>query len=388
MAQFFKRQSYTFFTKLKIRTSEHFFYRLIPNRGTASLLFTPHYVISDKFGHKLVGWYLTHHRRLPWRETKDPYRIWLSEIILQQTRVAQGLPYYEKFVLRFPDVASLAQATEKEVLHLWQGLGYYSRARNMHATARMVATEYNGAFPATYDELIGLKGIGDYTASAIASFAFDQPTPVVDGNVFRVLSRFYGLSDDIALPASRKIFKETARLSMPEGKAALFNQAIMEFGALQCTPATPKCTTCAVGDSCYAYHKGAQSDFPVKTKKTKIKARYIHYLVIKHQGKIAMKERKDRDIWRGLYDFHLSETTSPEIDWQSHLPGQLRLSTPLLQAGPLRHLLSHQHLYLSFWTADLQSEGELPTDLHWYTEEEIKDLPKPLPINMYLLDFL
>ena len=341
---------------------------------------------TGNFGHKLVAWYKKYHRKLPWRETRDPYRIWLSEIILQQTRVAQGYPYYEKFVAQYPDVGSLAAASEKEVLHLWQGLGYYSRARNMHATAKIICDEHGGRFPGSYQELLRLKGIGDYTASAIASFAFDEQATVVDGNVFRVLARYYGIHEDISSPASRKIFREAAIAAMPAGQAALFNQAIMEFGALQCVPVSPKCEVCPVNDSCYAYYHKKQNVLPVKIKKLKIKQRPIHYLVITAKGRIAMKERKDKDIWRGLYDFYSVETESVG-DWSSFLPEELSGLRPELSSGPFKHILTHQRLSISYWVSELPELRKLPEDLQWYTPEQIKDLPKPLPVNIYLKDF-
>ncbi len=344
-------------------------------------------MLIDNFGHKLVAWYKKYHRELPWRETRDPYKIWLSEIILQQTRVAQGYPYYEKFTRQYPDVRSLAAASEKEVLHLWQGLGYYSRARNMHATAKIICDQYNGTFPGSYQELVRLKGIGDYTASAIASFAFDEQTAVVDGNVFRVLARYYGIHEDISSPASRKIFKEAAITAMPAGQAALFNQAVMEFGALQCVPVSPACDTCPVNDSCYAFHHKIQNVLPVKTKKTKVKQRPIHYLVIMAQGRIAMRERRGKDIWQGLYDFFSVEAEAIN-EWNSLLPETLGDLKPRLTAGPLKHILTHQRLSIHYWLAELPELRELPEELQWYTPEQVRDLPKPLPVNIYLKDFL
>lgn len=344
-------------------------------------------MLIDNFGHKLVAWYKKYHRELPWRETRDSYKIWLSEIILQQTRVAQGYPYYEKFTRQYPDVRSLAAASEKEVLHLWQGLGYYSRARNMHATAKIICDQYNGTFPGSYQELVRLKGIGDYTASAIASFAFDEQTAVVDGNVFRVLARYYGIHEDISSPASRKIFKEAAITAMPAGQAALFNQAVMEFGALQCVPVSPACDTCPVNDSCYAFHHKIQNVLPVKTKKTKVKQRPIHYLVIMAQGRIAMRERRGKDIWQGLYDFFSVEAEAIN-EWNSLLPETLGDLKPRLTAGPLKHILTHQRLSIHYWLAELPELRELPEELQWYTPEQVRDLPKPLPVNIYLKDFL
>jgi A/G-specific adenine glycosylase len=345
-------------------------------------------VSADNFGHKLVTWYLNNHRKLPWRETKDPYSIWLSEIILQQTRVAQGRPYYEKFVSQHPNIQSFAAATEKEILHLWQGLGYYSRARNMHATAKTIVADYGGTFPETYKELLKLKGVGDYTASAIASFAFDEQTPVVDGNVFRVLSRYYGIEQDIAIPSTRKVFKEAASLSIPEGKAAVFNQAIMEFGAVQCTPIAPKCADCVLSDSCFAFRYAAQSRLPVKTKKTKIRERFLNYVVLRNDDKIALKERTERDIWKGLYDFFSVETAHAQSEWMQALPHSFSSNLPVLKAGPIKHLLSHQHLHLSFWELTLPTNTVLPAGFQWYTLQQTLELPKPLPVNVYLNDFL
>ncbi len=344
-------------------------------------------MLNDNFGHKLVAWYKKYHRKLPWRETRDPYKIWLSEIILQQTRVAQGYPYYEKFTRQYPDVQSLAAASEKEVLHLWQGLGYYSRARNMHATARIICDQHNGKFPGSYGELVRLKGIGDYTASAIASFAFDEQAAVIDGNVFRVLARYYGIHEDISSPASRKIFREAAVAAMPAGQAALFNQAIMEFGALQCVPVSPACNICPVNDSCYAFHHKMQNALPVKIKKTKIKQRPIHYLVITAQGRIAMRERRGKDIWQGLYDFFSVEADAVS-EWSGFLPETLGDLKPRLTAGPLKHVLTHQRLSIHYWVAELPELRALPEELQWYTPEEVNDLPKPLPVNIYLKDFL
>lgn len=341
----------------------------------------------DNFGHKLVAWYKKYHRKLPWRETADPYKIWLSEIILQQTRVAQGYPYYEKFTRQYPDVRSLAAASEKEVLHLWQGLGYYSRARNMHATAKIICEQHDGKFPGSYQELVRLKGIGDYTASAIASFAFGEQTAVVDGNVFRVLSRYYGIREDISSPASRKIFKEAALAAMPAGQAVLFNQAVMEFGALQCVPVAPKCDICPVNDSCYAFHHKMQRLLPVKIKKLQVKHRQIHYLVLTAQGRIAMRERKGKDIWKGLYDFFSVEQEAM-TDWSGLLPETLGDVKPRLASGPFKHILTHQHLSICYWLAELQELRELPEELRWYTPGQIEDLPKPLPVNIYLKDFL
>lgn len=342
---------------------------------------------EDKIGHKLVTWYKNNHRKLPWRYTSDPYKIWLSEIILQQTRINQGLPYYERFITQYPDIESLARASETDVLRLWQGLGYYSRARNMHATARYIVEELKGKFPSRYTDLVKLKGIGDYTASAIASFAFQEQTAVVDGNVFRVLARYYGVTKDISDSDARKTFKELAFASMPTGQAPVFNQAIMEFGALQCTPASPDCTNCILNNSCYAFAHKAQHAFPVKTKKTKIKERSLHYLVLRNGENIALKERKEKDIWKGLYDFYSFEGAFPP-NFRQLLPPPYNHLIPKLSAGPIKHILSHQLLSLYFWELNLAQPITIFEELDWYTREEISGLPKPQPIHIYLQEIL
>ena len=231
------------------------------------------------FGQKLTSWYLQNKRDLPWRKTKNPYKIWLSEVILQQTRVVQGLPYYENFVNSFPTVFDLAKADEQQVLKIWQGLGYYSRARNLHHTAQYISENLNGEFPKTYNELIKLKGIGSYTASAIASFCFDEKVAVLDGNVYRVLSRYFGVETDISSSKAKKEFQNLADEVLDKNRPALFNQAIMEFGALQCVPKNPNCEVCVLNDSCLALKDKKVAQLPVKVKKTKVKKRFLNYLI-------------------------------------------------------------------------------------------------------------
>ncbi|RZK92973.1 MAG: A/G-specific adenine glycosylase, partial [Hymenobacter sp.] len=261
----------------------------------------------------MLAWYPRHRRDLPWRHTRDPYAIWLSEVILQQTRVAQGLPYYLDFLSSYPTVEALAAAPEQEVLRHWQGLGYYSRARNMHHTAQQIVREFGGRFPATYAGLRQLKGVGPYTAAAIASFAFDEAVAVLDGNVFRVLARIFGLHADIAAPSSRKEFQALADLHLPPSHAADFNQAIMEFGALQCTPAKPDCLFCPLQSECWAFQHGQVALLPVKAKAKAARTRHFHYLVLRHGGQLYLKERPGGDIWQGLYDFALVETDNAEL---------------------------------------------------------------------------
>lgn len=342
------------------------------------------------FAEEIIRWYQKHQRDLPWRHTLDPYQIWLSEIILQQTRVAQGLPYYNKFVEAFPTVYDLASASEQEVLRLWQGLGYYSRARNLHACAKSIVDNYNGKFPTTYQELIKLKGVGAYTAAAIASFAFNETVPVVDGNVYRVLSRVFGVKDDILSTTGQKNFRKLAEQLVPEGKANVYNQAIMEFGALQCTPANPACLLCPLSSICYAYQHGEQKTLPVKVKKGKVKDRYLHYLVVELGDKVLMKQRPAKGIWAGLYDFYLIETDQPQ-QWDElddPILRELMQQQPHVEQSDLhQHLLSHQRLHVTFYTITLIDQ--VVREPHFmagkfYFREEIEQLPKPILIDNFL----
>ena len=344
----------------------------------------------------LLAWYPRHRRDLPWRGTQDPYAIWLSEVILQQTRVAQGLPYYLDFLTSYPTVQALAAAPEQEVLRHWQGLGYYSRARNMHHTAQQVVAEFGGHFPATYAGLRQLKGVGPYTAAAIASFAFDEAVAVLDGNVFRVLARVFGLHSDIAAPSSRKEFQALADLHLPPAHAAEFNQAIMEFGALQCTPAKPDCLFCPLQSHCWAFQHGQVAVLPIKAKAKAARTRYFHYLVLRHDEQLYLKARPAGDIWQGLYDFALAETDRAELPAAevlrhvAALGGQLDTSRVAEDrpAPALRHVLSHQKLEARFHAVELAAA--LPpaalrdTGLRAYSAAEIEALPKPVLISKYL----
>lgn len=344
----------------------------------------------------LLAWYPRHRRDLPWRHTRDPYAIWLSEVILQQTRVAQGLPYYLDFLSSYPTVHDLAAAPEQEVLRHWQGLGYYSRARNMHYTAQQVVGEHGGQFPGTYAGLRQLKGVGPYTAAAIASFAFDEAVAVLDGNVFRVLARVFGLHSDIAAPSSRKEFQALADLHLPPSHAAEFNQAIMEFGALQCTPVKPDCLFCPLQSQCWAFQHGQVALLPVKSKAKASRTRYFHYFVLRHGEQLYLKERLAGDIWQGLYDFALAETDGadlPAAEVLRHvaaLGGQPDTSRVAEDrpAPTLRHVLSHQKLEARFHAvalaAPLPAATLRDTGLRAYSAAEIEDLPKPVLISNYL----
>ena len=316
---------------------------------------------SDFISTKLIEWYTIHRRILPWRDIHDPYRIWISEIILQQTRVNQGLEYYNRFIERFPDVHSLAAADEHEVLRYWQGLGYYSRARNLHATARTIETTFGGKFPENYETILSLKGIGEYTAAAIASMAFDLPYPVVDGNVFRFLSRFFAVEEPIDTSKGKKRFTELAGLILRRSQAGLFNQAIMEFGALQCIPVSPDCSSCPFESQCAAYGLGKVNDFPIKQNKTKTKTVYLYYFHVRSGNHIYLKKRKEKGIWQNLYEFPLIESETP-LEWEE-LIGTDDFKSLFPFAEPLhfrlvlknqKHVLSHRILYACFYEVTME----------------------------------
>ena len=343
-----------------------------------------------KFSNSLLHWYLQNKRDLPWRNTTNPYLIWLSEIMLQQTKVAQGLPYYERFVEAFPTVFDLANATEENVLKLWQGLGYYSRARNLHATAKYIAKDLNGNFPNSYAEIIKLKGVGEYTAAAIASFAFNEVVPVVDGNVFRVLSRYFGVETDITSAKAKKEFTELAATLIPKNNPALFNQAIMEFGALHCVPKNPSCENCIFSESCYALQKGKVTVLPVKIKKTKVTNRYFNYLVFEDINKTTiLNKRTEKGIWHNLYEFPNIETQE-EVDLESVIALIKQTYTSFLitkiavyNPETIIHKLSHQKLHITFYKVTLNEE--LTNGLNF---EDIKSFPFPIVIHNFIEKYL
>ncbi len=255
-----------------------------------------------------MSWHGDIDRKMPWKETKDPYKIWISEIVLQQTRVAQGTAYYNRLIEAFPTVHDLAEASEDKVLSLWKGLGYYARARNLHHAAKQIVTDHKGVFPTTYEDIISLKGVGVYTAAAIASFAYNQPYAVVDGNVYRVLSRYFNLATPIDTTSGKREYATLAQDNLVDKKASDYNQAIMDFGALQCTPVSPSCETCVLRESCGSYAQGTVDLLPIKEKKLTIKSRYFNYLYIRKGDKILMNKRVGKDIWQGLYQLPMIET--------------------------------------------------------------------------------
>lgn len=345
---------------------------------------------KNDFSNILINWYNKNKRALPWRESHDPYRIWLSEILLQQTRVAQGLPYYYRFLEAFPDIKVLAKASEKEVLRLWQGLGYYSRARNLHFTAKAIVSDYNAEMPDSYQELLKLKGVGKYTAAAIASFAYGEKVAVVDGNVYRVLSRVFGLKEDISSPRGQKAFQLLADELLPGKDSPSHNQAIMEFGALHCTPKNPLCDGCPMAFMCYAFVKNEQSILPVKLKKTAKINRYFHYLVLKLGNKYLMKERIGKDIWQGLYEFPLVEENSLfEIGklLKKQFDKEAKYAQIKAESREYKHVLSHQNLHAKFWIVESTEIAERLVSkegFRFYTVKAIHDLPKPVLINKFL----
>ena len=340
-------------------------------------------------GQRLIDWYSSNKRCLPWRDAEDPYLIWVSEIILQQTRVAQGLDYYRRFVNAFPDIFSLARADIDEVLKIWQGLGYYSRARNMHTAARYIVDVHQGIFPATYDGLISIKGIGDYTAAAIASFAFGQAVPVVDGNVNRVIARWYGIEQPVNKSAGQKEIRAHAEELMVREAPGTFNQAIMEFGALQCVPKNPDCDGCIFNRICAAFQSGLVDILPVKAKTVNIATRYFHYLHVRWGNRTFIRRRGDGDIWTGLYEFPIIETDSEAgfndlihtPAWQSFFEGQ----TPIIKvvSPEITHRLTHRILKIRFYeiTVDRAISG---LELIEIQESDLNRYAVPIVIDHYL----
>ncbi len=329
------------------------------------------------FSKIITLWYSSNKRDLPWRQAKDPYYIWLSEIILQQTQVVQGLPYYNAFTNQFPTVFKLAEANEAKVLKLWQGLGYYSRARNLHTTAKYIANELKGEFPNNYKGLLKLKGVGDYTASAIASICFNEAAAVVDGNVYRVLSRYFGIDTPINSSKGAKTFKTLAQKLIDKKDPAQFNQAIMEFGAVQCKPKNPNCGTCPFKDSCFAFSKNKIGDLPVKIKAAKVKKKHFNFMVfISEDGKTILEKREGKGIWQNLFQFPLVETDTNinTSDFKTLIKSHDLLKDTPFELTPYNkdviiHKLSHRHLYTKFWIVNVNTlpvEGILTTTIHDY----------------------
>ena len=337
------------------------------------------------FSKDIIDWYSVNGRELPWRNTRNPYLIWVSEIILQQTRVAQGYNYYMRFVERFPTVSDLAEAKEDEVLKYWEGLGYYSRARNLHAAAKSI----NGQFPTTYEDVLSLKGVGEYTAAAICSFAYDLPYAVLDGNVFRVLSRYYGISTPIDSTQGKKEFKQLVQELLDINRPALFNQAIMDFGALQCTPKQPLCQTCPLADSCIAYNNSLIDVLPYKQGKVKVADRYFNYFYfVDKEGNTYIHKRVLKDIWIGLYEFPLIET-SEKSELAELLPKLEELTNGSFDdvkqlISDYKHVLSHQRIHTNIYKVYLTTGAQLDQSYLKISETEIDLYPFPRLLHQFI----
>lgn len=343
------------------------------------------------FPDKIVKWYAENKRSLPWRNTKDPYKIWLSEIILQQTRVAQGLPYYLRFVGTYPAVWDLASAPQDEVLRLWQGLGYYTRARNLQKCAQTIVEKHGGKFPHSYNELLLLPGIGEYTAAAIASISFNERVAVVDGNVFRVLSRVFGIDTPINSPQGKKIFTELANSFIDTVDPAEYNQGVMEFGALFCTPKNPRCEECVFKKSCHAFQHNLQEQLPVKIKGKASRKRYFYYFVFDQGNKLLMRKREEKDIWLGLFDFHLVErkkAVNPEkLLKEEPINSWVLHARDVTISKSYKHILSHQTIFSRFIIIKRKQKPLGIKGKHAiYTLKQVNDLPKPVLVNRFLSD--
>ncbi len=345
----------------------------------------------NTFTELLIKWYEENRRDLPWRDTRDPYLIWISEIILQQTRVNQGYEYFLRFVKRFPDISHLANASEDEVMKYWQGLGYYSRARNLYAAAKSM----RGVFPSTYNEVRQLKGVGPYTAAAICSIAYDMPYAVVDGNVYRVLSRYFGVEMPIDSAKGQKFVSSLANEMLDKCRPALYNQAIMDFGALQCTPKTPSCISCPLAEGCFALRNNMVSQLPVKERKVQIKCRYFNYIYVRAGSYTYLHKRIENDIWRNLYEFPLIETDMPTTEEEFAMSSQLKL---LLSDGEhfeirslwlnVKHVLSHRIIYANFYELFLSEESASFSTYLRVKTEDLENYAVPRLIHAFLEKYL
>lgn len=339
------------------------------------------------FSNILLDWYAGNKRELPWRNTTDPYLIWISEIILQQTRVVQGYEYFLRFVRRFPDVESLASASEDEVMKYWQGLGYYSRARNLHIAAKSM----NGVFPTTYKEIRALKGVGDYTAAAICSAAFGMPYAVVDGNVYRVLSRYLGIDTPIDSTEGKKVFAALAEEMLHKSRPADYNQAIMDFGAIQCTPQSPNCMFCPLADGCSALAEGLVMQLPVKQHKTKISNRYFNYIYVRMGAYILIHKRISNDIWKNLFELPLIETEKELSEEEFMASPQLRAlfevgEVPVVRSvlRNVKHVLSHRVIYTNFYEVDLPENSASFAAYQRVRREDLEQYAVPRLIHAFL----
>lgn len=342
------------------------------------------------FNSLILFWFDKNKRKLPWRTHREPYKIWLSEVILQQTRVIQGTEYYLSFCKTFPKLRNLAEAEEQEVLKIWQGLGYYSRARNLHHTARYIQNELNGRFPDNYKDLLQLKGVGPYTAAAIASICFDEAVPAIDGNAFRVMARYFNIELDINLPKTRKYFFDLGLEIIDSKRPGDYNQAVMELGATICLPTSPQCEICPLSDSCEALAQKKVAQLPVKIKTLKTKNRFLHFLYIKEGTRFLMLQRGVRDVWAKLFTFPMIEVAENEL-----VDTRLKeLNLDFQLESEEVHLLTHQRLHLTFWTVSVNSNElkrlALELNSEVFTSEDLVNLPLPKPVERFVdehLDF-
>ena len=337
----------------------------------------------NAFTPTLLSWFEQNRRELPWRDTTDPYAIWLSEVILQQTRIQQGLDYWLRFMRRWPTVEALAAATEDEVLREWQGLGYYSRARNLHAAARQIVAL--GRFPRTLDDIKALKGVGDYTAAAIGSIAFGLPVAVVDGNVYRVLARYFGVDTPINSTEGKKLFAQLAQSLLPDDQPSAFNQAMMDFGAIQCTPQSPACQSCPLADTCVAFREGRVGQLPVKLRKTKLQTRHLIYIYVRFEGRTALRRRPAGDIWQGLWEpLSLPDMTDgqpTDVTRALAAYGEVADSLTLL-ASQVRHVLTHRILLADFYLWQPHTKPTLPDDYVWMDCDDTNQYGVPRLIEL------
>lgn len=328
----------------------------------------------DNFLTNIYKWYRLNKRDLPWRKTKNPYQIWLSEIILQQTRVEQGMAYFVRFVEKYPNITDLASAHEDDVLKLWQGLGYYSRARNLHATAKLIASDYRGIFPQDYKKILALKGVGPYTAAAVSSIAFNLPFPTIDGNIYRVLSRYFGIGTPIDSSQGKKEFQQIAEELIHDKDPGMHNQALMELGALQCIPKSPQCNNCPVVNSCFAFKNKLIEQLPVKEKKIKQRHRYFYYYLYDMGNSILLEKRKENDIWKNLYQLPLiesekaltdSELLNPDLPLK-HLPANIKYIS-----AEKKHVLSHQIIHARMIYLEMKTNFNNPSSLIQVNKKDI-----------------
>ena len=341
----------------------------------------------NEFAEKIVAWYAGNKRELPWRDTEDPYVIWISEIILQQTRVAQGYDYFQRFIRRFPDVRALAEADEDEVMRYWQGLGYYSRARNLHEAAKGM----NGVFPTAYEGVRALKGVGEYTAAAICSFAYGMPYAVVDGNVYRLLSRYFGIDTPIDSAEGKKLFAALAEEMLDKSRPAIYNQAVMDFGAMQCTPRSPGCLSCPLAEGCSAWREGRVEQLPVKRHKTKTSDRYFHYIYVRMGACTFIHKRTGDDIWKNLFELPLVETAGPVSEEAFRQLAEVRAlfagderSALRLVCGNVKHVLSHRVIHADFYEAVLPEESASFSAYLRVRREDLGEYAVPRLIEAFL----